>query len=433
MDASNLRNHANIGFLYRMNKTRTATIDAAIAHVHTFEGLLAFATSLCIFSLWTVALSLVVAWCSCSFVVPFFTTFDRMAVCLMLFTPIPPLMVIFPSLSIISSGKSGARAESPKKIISVIMDSPDSVLVVSTTLQASATLETFSDTLSATTLSVFFFSLRDIEHAAISNATRQSAMDFNACFISSQLFDVVQSVRPARQEPLLCVLQQLLFGRLAPNLLFVCRNGTRNNPINELHAFFEYGFKKLVGVGKVDRRQGFVANDTIRDNAKQRLRFLDAVDAGCPNPINKDVCNLLGMDVIGTPFVPKHSLDDVTPMGFRKVLQIRHRRTGQAFLLAIRFISRDCHPFVRCAAPVGRVVSKSALSFEDERNQILNVRHYLLFLGLQAIRTLAGRMNHHHGTRKMYWHMEHHPSAALACVLSVRASQCQNGVRSCQP
>lgn len=109
MDASNLRNHANIGFLYRMNKTRTATIDAAIAHVHTFERLLAFATSLCFFSLWTVALSLVVAWCSCSVVFPFFTTFDRMAVCLMLFTPFPPLMVIFPSLSIISSGKSGAR------------------------------------------------------------------------------------------------------------------------------------------------------------------------------------------------------------------------------------------------------------------------------------------------------------------------------------
>ena len=109
MDASNLRNHANMGFLYRMNKTRTATIDAAIAHVHTFERLLAFTTSLCFFSLWTVALSLVVAWCSCSVVVPFFTTFDRMAVCLMLFTPFPPLMVIFPSLSIISSGKSGAR------------------------------------------------------------------------------------------------------------------------------------------------------------------------------------------------------------------------------------------------------------------------------------------------------------------------------------
>lgn len=114
MDASNLRNHANIGFLYRMNKTRTATIDAAIAHVHTFERLLAFTTSLCLFSLWTVALSLVVAWCSCSVVVPFFTTFDRMAVCLMLFTPFPPLMVIFPSLSIISSGKS-ARALNLRK------------------------------------------------------------------------------------------------------------------------------------------------------------------------------------------------------------------------------------------------------------------------------------------------------------------------------
>ena len=61
MDASYLHNHVNIGFLYRMNKTRTAKIDAAIAHVHTFERLLAFATSLCFFSLWTVALSLVVA------------------------------------------------------------------------------------------------------------------------------------------------------------------------------------------------------------------------------------------------------------------------------------------------------------------------------------------------------------------------------------
>ncbi len=182
MDASNLRNHANIGFLYRMNKTRTATIDAAIAHVHTFERLLAFTTSLCFFSLWTVALSLVVAWCSCSVVVPFFTTFDRMAVCLMLFTPFPPLMVIFPSLSIISSGKSGARTESPKKIISVMMDSPDSVLVVSTTLQASATLEMFSDTLSATTLSVFFSSLRDVEHPN-NNRVAASKINFKTCFM----------------------------------------------------------------------------------------------------------------------------------------------------------------------------------------------------------------------------------------------------------
>nr|DAU55502.1 MAG TPA: hypothetical protein [Caudoviricetes sp.] len=433
MDASNLRNHANIGFLYRMNKTITATIDAAIAHVHTFERLLVFATSLCFFSLWTVALSLVVVLRSFSVVFPFFTTFDRMAVCLMLFTPFPPLMVIFPSLSIISSGKSGARAESPKKIISVMMDSPDSALVVSTTLETSATLEMLSDTLSATTLSVLFSSLRDVEHAAISNATRQSAKNFNACFISSQLFDVVQSVHPSGQEPLLCVLQQLLFSCLAPNLLFVCHNGTRNNPIDELHAFFEYGFKKLVGVGKVDRRQCFVANDTIRDNAKQCLRLLDAVDARCPNPIHKDICNLLGMDVIGTPFIPKHRLDDVTPMGIRNVLQVRHRWTGQTFLLAIRFISRDCHAFVGCAAPVGRVVRKSALPFEDERNQVLNVRHYRLFLVLHTIHTLAGHMNRHHGTRKMYWHTARHPSAALACVLSVRASQCQNGVRSCQP
>ena len=166
-----------------MNKTRTATIDAAIAHVHTFERLLVFATSLCFFSLWTVALSLVVVLRSFSVVFPFFTTFDRMAVCLMLFTPFPPLMVIFPSLSIISSGKSGARAESPKKIISVMMDSPDSVLVVSTTLQASATLETLSDTLSATILSVFFSSLRDVEHPNNNNRTVASKINFKTCFV----------------------------------------------------------------------------------------------------------------------------------------------------------------------------------------------------------------------------------------------------------
>lgn len=191
--------------------------------------------------------------------------------------------------------------------------------------------------------------------------------------------------------------------------------------------------KSWSGSAKLTADNVFVANDTIRDNAKQCLWFLDAVNAGCPNPINKDVCDLLGMDVIGAPFIPKHRLDDVTPMGIRNVFQVRHRWTGQTFLLAIRFISRDCHAFVGCAAPVGRVVRKSALPFEDERNQILNVRHYRLFLVLHTIHTLAGRKNRHHGTRKMYWHTARHPSAALVCVLSTHASQCQNGVRSCQP
>ena len=97
---------------------------------------------------------------------------------------------------------------------------------------------------------------------------------------SSQLFDGVQSVHPSGQEPLLRVLQQLLFGRLASNLLFVCRNGTINNPIDELNTFLVQRRKQFFRIGEINRRKRFVAHDAISLDTKQVLWLLDAMNAG---------------------------------------------------------------------------------------------------------------------------------------------------------
>ena len=89
------------------------------------------------------------------------------------------------------------------------------------------------------------------------------------------------------------VLQQLLFSRFATDFAFIGRNGTGHNALEERFTRLEQGFKQFIRVCKVDGGNRLVADNTVINNTKDAVRVFDAVNALTPNPINKDVGNLL--------------------------------------------------------------------------------------------------------------------------------------------
>lgn len=123
----------------------------------------------------------------------------------------------------------------------------------------------------------------------------------------------------------------------------------------------------LIGIG-IEGGEGLVADYAVLFNPEDLLHAGDAGLAGCPDPVDKEVGDALGFDLVCLPSVPvvgtEDAVDDVLIREEPEIVGVDVSVT--VLVVAYRAPSADGDSFVCGSATVGGVVAETAFVGEDE-------------------------------------------------------------------